>query len=278
VTFDRWRVDACPHHGPSLAYAADGTRHAVWFDQVDGQGRVFYGRLGSSGPRGVQPLPAGASHADLAASGQTVAVAWKRFDGERTRIESMISSDGGRRFEPGPTLSTTTDSDQPRVLIAGREPLLVWRQADRISVVPLKSVVTASAELRSFTSTALREIESRERGQAFWLVLWDLECPYCMQSLKHLAEAQRLDPSVRAVTITTDPIGEAAAIQERLRQLGVHSEAYAFAPLPAEALRYAIDAEWAGEKPRAYRYSADGTREAITGVIDRERFLGRARE
>ena len=63
-----------------------------------------------------------------------------------------------------------------------------------------------------------------------------------------------------------------------LAELGVRSEAYAFAPMPAEALRYAIDPEWAGEKPRAYRYSAQGTREAITGVIERERFLGRAAE
>jgi hypothetical protein len=278
VTFDRWRVDACPHHGPSLAFAPDGVRHAVWFDQVGGQGRVFYGRLGSEGPEAVQPLPTGASHADVAVAGQTVAIAWKRFDGSRTLVESRISRDGGQRFEPGPTLSTTEESDQPRVLAAAGETLLFWRQADRISVVPVTASSAGPMTLRTFGPGSLREIEQAQRGHAFWLVLWDLECPYCMKSLRHLAAAQRLDHSVRAVTITTDPIGEAEAIQARLAELGVRSEAYAFAPMPAEALRYAIDPEWAGEKPRAYRYSAQGTREAITGVIERERFLGRAAE
>jgi hypothetical protein len=278
VTFDRWRVDACPHHGPSIAYAPDGVRHAVWFDQVAGQGRVFYGRLGSAGPEAVQPLPAGASHADLAVAGQTVAIAWKRFDGTRTVVESKISIDGGRLFEPGPTLGTSGESDQPRVLAAGGETLLAWRQADRISVVPIVASKAEPSTLRTFGTASLREIESAQRGHAFWLVLWDLECPYCMQSLNHLAAAQRIDPSLRAVTITTDSIGEADAIRARLAQLGVRSEAYAFASMPAEALRYAIDPEWAGEKPRAYRYSKDGTREPITGVIDQDRFLGRSRE
>ena len=45
------------------------------------------------------------------------------------------------------------------------------------------------------------------------------------------------------------------------------SDAYAFGDAPREALQYAIDATWLGEKPRAYRYGADGKREAISGVI-----------
>jgi hypothetical protein len=47
----------------------------------------------------------------------------------------------------------------------------------------------------------------------------------------------------------------------------VKSDAYAFAGAPHEALRFAIDPAWLGEKPRAYRYAADGSREAISGVL-----------
>ena len=99
------------------------------------------------------------------------------------------------------------------------------------------------------------------------LVLWDLECPYCMKSLRHLAAAQRTDPKLKVVTVSTDPMQSADEIAARLAQLGVRSEAYAFGDAPREALQYAIDATWLGEKPRAYRYSADGKREAISGVI-----------
>ena len=29
ATFDRWKVDGCPHHGPSLVVDEQGVRHAV---------------------------------------------------------------------------------------------------------------------------------------------------------------------------------------------------------------------------------------------------------
>jgi hypothetical protein len=67
--------------------------------------------------------------------------------------------------------------------------------------------------------------------------------------------------------IATDPMESASELAARLAQLGVSSDAYAFGDAPREALQYAIDATWLGEKPRAYRYGADGKREAISGVL-----------
>jgi hypothetical protein len=258
ATNDRWRIDACPHHGPSLAFGSDGTRHAVWFNQVDGQGRAFYGQLTQRGPNGVQQLPNGATHADVAAVGSTVAVAWKRFDGSATRIESQISNDAGRTFVAGPWLQTTGDSDQPRLVRSGQRILLVWRTAEGIAVRDV---------IKPFGRDTLAAIEKQYAGTPFWLVLWDLECSYCMKSLRHLAAAQRADAQLKIVTIATDPIESADELAARLAQLGVSSDAYAFGDAPREALQYAIDATWLGEKPRAYRYGADGKREAISGVL-----------
>lgn len=291
VTFDRWRIDACPHHGPSLAYASDGTRHAVWFNQVDGQGRAFYGRLGESGPDNVQPLPAGASHADLAVSGNTIAVVWKRFDGAATKVESWFSMDGGGRFSAGPTLQTSSDSDQPRVLNVKDKILLAWRRADGVVVRSLTDTskratplsqrhaetarAAPTAAIGPFGRDTLASIERRYSGQPFWLVLWDLECVYCMKSLRNLAEAQRAHPGLKVVTITTDSISAAKQIDARLAQLGVASEPYAFSDAPREALQFAVDPTWLGEKPRAYRYAADGKRQAVSGVITAEQFAER---
>ena len=266
ATVDRWRVDACPHHGPSLAFGPDGTRHAVWFDQVDGQGRAFYGQLAPSGPTHVRTLPAGASHADVAVTGRTVAVAWKRFDGSVTKIESLISNDAGRSFAPGPSLQTAGDSDQPRLVTAKQRILVVWRNADGIAVRDL-AAPALDTRVKPFNRDTLAGIERQYARTQFWLVLWDLECPYCMKSLSHLAAAQRTDPQLKVVTISTDPMQSADEIAARLAQLGVRSDAYAFGDAPREALQYAIDATWLGEKPRAYRYESDGKREAITGVI-----------
>jgi hypothetical protein len=266
ATVDRWRVDACPHHGPSLAFGPEGTRHAVWFDQVDGEGRAFYGQLAKNGPTNVRKLPAGATHADVAVAGTAVAVAWKRFDGTVTKIESLLSNDAGRSFVPGPSLQTAGDSDQPRLVTAKQRILVVWRNADGIAVRDL-AAPALDTRVKPFDRDTLAVIERQYANAPFWLVLWDLECPYCMKSLDHLAAAQRADPKLKVVTISTDPVQSADEIAARLAQLGVRSDAYAFGDAPREALQYAIDATWLGEKPRAYRYGSDGKREAISGVI-----------
>lgn len=288
VTFDRWAIDACPHHGPGLAIA-DGARHAVWFNHVGGQGRVFYGQLGAARPTHVRELPSGAMHADVVARGRHVAVAWKRFDGSATRVETWLSTDGGASFSTGPMLKTAVESDQPRLLASQDALFLLWRQADQTSVVrltegssaPLETSSTSApdpvmphtADIAPFDADTLARIERDQRGEPFWLVLWDLECTYCMRSLANIAAAQKQDPGLRVVTITTDRVSEAPAIGARLAELGVHSRAYAFSGGASEALRYAIDPDWAGEKPRAYRYDAAGSREAISGVLSVERLL-----
>lgn len=282
ATFDRWRIDACPHHGPGLAYDGKNLRHAVWFNQSGGEGRAFYGQLTQDGPAQIHTLPPGASHADVASLGDVVAIAWKRFDGKSTRIESWLSRDSGATFTGAAVLDTKGDSDQPRLVSTKDNILLVWRRAEGVAVQALtggsastrtQQYSRAAADLPSrtpvkpFERNTLAGIERMHAGQSYWLVLWDLECTYCMKSLQNLAIAQRENPSLKVVTIATDPISSAAQLEDRLKTLGVASDAYAFAGAPPEALRYSIDPAWMGEKPRAYRYDASGKREAINGVI-----------
>ncbi|HRP67158.1 MAG TPA: sialidase family protein [Thauera sp.] len=131
VTFDRWRIDACPHHGPSLAVAADGTRHAVWFNEREGAGRVFYGRLADGRVEGQRPVGGPrAAHADIALAGARVAVVWKEFDGEHTQLFAELSDDGGRSFRTRALAATAGASDQPRVLRRGEALFVFWRTAD----------------------------------------------------------------------------------------------------------------------------------------------------
>jgi hypothetical protein len=277
VTMDRWQIDACPHHGPSVAVSADGTRHAVWFNQANGEGRVFYGRLTGSEPEGVRSLPVGAAHADLAVRGNMVGIIWKRFDGSATRVESLLSNDGGRNFAPGPTLQTDGNSDQPRLLSSDKMMLVVWRKDDGVAVANLGDG-TADAKrddaIKPFSKNTLRSIEQQHAGSAYWVVLWDLECVYCVKSLTNIAALQKQQPTLRVVTIATDPVSASSELRQRLAELGVRSEAYAFSDAPEEALRFAIDPGWLGEKPRAYRYTAAGARTAISGVLTAKELAG----
>lgn len=127
VTFDGWKIDACPHHGPSLAIAADGIRHAVWFNHKNGAGRVYYGRLGDGAVDGQRTVGGPrAGHADIVASDTRVAIAWKEFDGERTHLWAEISEDGGRSFVATDVASTAGAADQPRLLRHGEQLFVFW--------------------------------------------------------------------------------------------------------------------------------------------------------
>jgi hypothetical protein len=209
--------------------------------------------------------------------GNNVGIVWKRFDGAATRVESWLSRDGGRKFTAGPTLQTAGNSDQPRLLSNDETMLIVWRKEDGVAVAPLdESSGDAEGDdaIKPFSRNTLRTIEQQHAGSEFWVVLWDLECVYCMKSMANVAVLQKEQPTLKVVTIATDSIGSASDIRQRLAELGLRSEAYAFSDAPEEALRFAVDPGWAGEKPRAYRYTAAGSRTAISGVLTAKDLAG----
>jgi hypothetical protein len=126
ATTDGWQIDACPHHGPGLAFDASGRRHQVWFTGGD-DGGVFYRGAGAPPVRlgGAQ-----AEHAEVAAVGTQVVVAWKEFDGEATRVLSRGSRDGGLTWTDRQLARTQGGSDHPHLVQRGGVFWLVWRTAD----------------------------------------------------------------------------------------------------------------------------------------------------
>jgi hypothetical protein len=130
VTFNDWRVDACPHHGPSVAYAPDGTRHQVWFNGKDGDdGGVLYAATAGTG-KSDKPVSLGtgqASHADVAVQGLHVAIVWKQFDGKSTAINAKLSDDGGASWHEKELARTSADSDKPYLITSPSGVVLIWR-------------------------------------------------------------------------------------------------------------------------------------------------------
>jgi hypothetical protein len=144
VSVDDWEIDACPHHGPSLAVSGTGTIHAAWFTAGKTRKGLFYARSSDNGEHFTVPLPVGdpsrrAARPYLAASGKTVRLVWKEFDGEVTSVKLMSSSDDGGSWSQPMEVATTTDaSDHPMLIDDGRHSYLSWlTRAEGYRMLPL---------------------------------------------------------------------------------------------------------------------------------------------
>jgi hypothetical protein len=137
ATFDEWQIDACPHHGPGLAPAAGGGYHAVWFGIRGNDAAVRYSRLAANGePRGeARVLPdVAAEHAHIHSIGESVAIVWRSFDGERTQYAAWISQDNGKSFAVRKLGSTADENDHPFLIRRNRALFAIWRTRKEIRI------------------------------------------------------------------------------------------------------------------------------------------------
>ncbi|AMN45931.1 hypothetical protein ACG33_02150 [Steroidobacter denitrificans] len=137
ASFDEWKIDACPHHGPGLASGTGGGYHAVWFGVRHDVPAIRYALLDEQGaPRGpVLELPdAGAEHADVGSVGTNVAIVWRSFDGACTRYSAWLSNDDGRTFAMRVLGSTEDESDNPFLVRRDRQLFAIWRTRQEVRV------------------------------------------------------------------------------------------------------------------------------------------------
>ncbi len=131
LSAEQWAVDACPHHGPTLAIAKDGVRHAAWFSGAPGRTGLFYARSTGNGKNFSAPIPFGngaqqAGHPNLLVNGREVYLTWREFDG-RGAVWLMRSRNGGKTWDTPKRVADTGDaSDRPWLVSHGRHVWLSW--------------------------------------------------------------------------------------------------------------------------------------------------------
>ena len=101
------------------------------------------------------------------------------------------------------------------------------------------------------------------------IALWALDCAYCEPNLQALARLQQAHPqSIELVTVATDDMAHAAAIEKRLAAAGMSAwPARAYADATPERLNYQLDPDWGGETPRVLVIRADGSRQGFSGEL-----------
>lgn len=131
----------------------------------------------------------------------------------------------------------------------------------------------AQTMLHAFEPDSLAQIIDKQKGKPFVLVVWSLDCEFCLTSMKMLSQEKHKRKDLRVVTLSTDAVSDpqaATLMQKRLASLGLTDDGWAFGDAPAEHLRYAIDPKWRGEKPRSYWFNARGDKVAYSGLLTTE--------
>lgn len=132
VSVDDWKIEACPHQGPSLAIAPDGSYHVTWFTDGANRKGVFYARANSadapfSMPRALSKPDRQPARPYLLASGSALHLVWKEFDGTKALVRWQVSHDSGRQWTEARTVADTEDaSDHPLLVADGQRVYLSW--------------------------------------------------------------------------------------------------------------------------------------------------------
>jgi hypothetical protein len=132
---DNWVFPGCPHAGPSLKSAADGSLHMAWWTGVTGEAGVWYARSDDDGATwSAQPIAIGESstpaHVQLTiGTAGVVLLAWDDGLGARPTIMLRASRDGGRTFFAAHQLSdSSVAATYPVLGIAGDSVVVAWSQ------------------------------------------------------------------------------------------------------------------------------------------------------
>jgi len=131
ATFDEWKIDACPHHGPSLWISDDDVHHVVWFSAGERSGiGAFYGRSTDGGLTFSEPMTLGserASHPFVLGMGATVYITWMEADGRESVVYLQRSTDGGIGWSAAESFATSgPGADHPLLVSNGHDVFLSW--------------------------------------------------------------------------------------------------------------------------------------------------------
>lgn len=142
VSDDRWRLRGCPHHGGALAADDRGVLHLVWYTQGETRQGLFYRRL--DGEALSEPVKFGdddaqAGHPAVLATGASVTLAWRQFDGKAYSVWTRRSPDRGLTWErPVRVLDSESPADYPLLLARLGLPWLVWNsEKEGVRALPL---------------------------------------------------------------------------------------------------------------------------------------------
>ena len=126
-----------------------------------------------------------------------------------------------------------------------------------------------AADLKPFKSGSFAQILAENQNKPLLLHFWSISCPTCVAHLPAWKEVLAANPKLQVVFVSTDPIGQASAIKNRLKKNGLDNQAnYAFADSFVAKLQFEVAKDWRGELPFNVLVDQNGEKESLTGHLD----------
>jgi hypothetical protein len=170
VHADDWKFDACPHAGPAIAVAADGSLHVTWWTGKEGTAGVYYARSTDGGRTFSDAMPLGVAqysrpaHVQLSlAPRNRVLVAWDDGTKQVPQVVVRVSSDGGRSFSPASILSASGRAATfPVLAIVGDSLAVAWSE---VSANAAQRAAEADSMAKARNPKAAKGLESVGEAQ-----------------------------------------------------------------------------------------------------------------
>jgi hypothetical protein len=132
ASVDDWKIEGCPHHGPTLAVDAKGTYHLAWFTAGTRAQGLLYAQSRDEGRTFSTPFRFGSAetsrHPALVVAGSRLYLAWKESVPEGGyAVRVLTSTDGGTSWSAARDAARTAGgSDHPLLLARDGAAYLSW--------------------------------------------------------------------------------------------------------------------------------------------------------
>lgn len=143
ASFENWRIDGCPHHGPALAVDARAGIHAVWFSGAGPEPGLYYRRFNADWIDGdsAQAAPSAPdvpvrsigepghlpSHPALAVAGSTMVLAWLEILEDRQCVRVQQADTSAQHWQSPRTAACHAGRvDHPALVVVDGQVWLSW--------------------------------------------------------------------------------------------------------------------------------------------------------
>ena len=132
ASYDNWKIDACPHHGPDMSVSNSDIYHMVWFNNGEINHGLFYSKMTENeelmAPISFGNYKAMASHPTVLNKGNDVWISWKEFDGKNETLWYQRSNDNGDTWNNAIQISNTLSGSDYPFLISNKKSIYIqWK-------------------------------------------------------------------------------------------------------------------------------------------------------